>query len=211
MQMASIWPRTQLKSCEHPLRQGCQHGVRTFGKNTPLKSFLGNRASSFFLGLFFGIRLGDTQTGLRAIPAGLLPALIRVPGERYDYELRQLTQVLVPQGLIEVSISTIYVDGNSGSHFSPILDSMRIYWVMCRHLIVSLFIGSIDLFILYFLILSSNSAEIAILISRLISVSLYYTAMSQGVFRTSLFKPQIMFKFGLNLALNIWLFPKIFL
>ena len=44
---------------------------RTFGKNTPLRSFLRNRASSFSLSLLFGNRLGDRQTGLRAVPAGL--------------------------------------------------------------------------------------------------------------------------------------------
>ena len=44
---------------------------RTFGKNTPRRSFLRNRASSFFLGLIFGNRLGDRQTGLRMVPAGL--------------------------------------------------------------------------------------------------------------------------------------------
>ena len=186
-------------------------GVRTFDKYTPLKSLLGNRVSSLLLRFFFGINLGDTQTGLRAVPAALLPKLIGVTGERYDYELRQLTQVLAAQGLIQVPIRTIYFDSNSNSHFNPFLDSMRIYWVIFRHLIVSLIIGSIDLLILYFLIASGTRAELAVLISRMISVSLYYTAVSQRVFRTSLFNPLIIFKFSLNLALNIWLFPRLLL
>jgi hypothetical protein len=34
--------------------------------------------------------LADTQTGLRGFPAHLLPWLLRVPGDRYEYELQQL-------------------------------------------------------------------------------------------------------------------------
>ena len=74
------------------------------------------------------IRLGDTQTGLRAVPASLLPSLVKVEGERYDYELRQLTQVLARYGLVEVPNQTVYLDGNRGSHFNPLLDSMIVYW-----------------------------------------------------------------------------------
>jgi hypothetical protein len=39
------------------------------------------------------IPLSDVQTGLRAIPAGLLPQLLSVPGERYDYEFAVLLHI----------------------------------------------------------------------------------------------------------------------
>jgi hypothetical protein len=32
----------------------------------------------------------------------------------------------------EVKIKTIYLDGNSSSHFNPILDSIRIYRILGR-------------------------------------------------------------------------------
>ena len=33
---------------------------------------------------------------------------------------------------LEVPIETIYIDGNRASHFNPVSDSMRIYFVLMR-------------------------------------------------------------------------------
>ena len=185
-------------------------GVRELGRDTPFRSLVGNRVTSFLLVLLFNIRLGDTQTGLRAVPASLLPSLVKVEGERYDYELRQLTQVLARYGLVEIPIRTVYLDGNRGSHFNPLLDSMKIYWVFCRHALVSLIVGALDFAILYSLIILGNVVEVAVLVARAISVSIYFSAISRSVFRTPVFSLAIIVKFGVNLGINILLFPKLF-
>jgi hypothetical protein len=36
--------------------------------------------------------------------------------------------------LFQTPIQTVYLDGNCDSHFNPILDSIRIYWVFVRYL-----------------------------------------------------------------------------
>jgi glycosyltransferase involved in cell wall biosynthesis len=109
-------------------------GSRRFDKDVPPKSMFGNTITRWVMRLFFGVRLWDTQTGLRAIPRCLLPALIEIPYDHYELEMVMLLMAqrrLVP--LIEIPIETIYIEGNRGSHFKPLLDSARVYWVLFRY------------------------------------------------------------------------------
>ena len=98
----------------------------SFGK-MPFRSWFGNRWSSATFALVLGRWLPDTQTGLRAFPMSILPMLVSVAGERYEYEMGVLMK-LVRSGLPvkPLSISTIYENGNACSHFSPLRDTIRI-------------------------------------------------------------------------------------
>ena len=108
-------------------------GVRTFGHEVPLRSRVGNRVTRRVFALLTGASVSDTQTGLRAFPCSMLPELLSLPGERYEYEMTVLTHLCrsgrVPR---EVPIATVYLDGNRGSHLHPVLDSMRIYLALLR-------------------------------------------------------------------------------
>lgn len=98
----------------------------SFGK-TPFRSWIGNRWSSFSFALVLGRWLPDTQTGLRAFPVSLLPMMMSVSGERYEYEMGVLMTLVrgrVP--LKTLPIRTIYENGNSCSHFNPVKDTIRI-------------------------------------------------------------------------------------
>lgn len=104
-------------------------GVRNVGKEMPLKSRLGNRITRVVFQLVSGVRVSDTQTGLRAFDSESLPELLSVEGERYEYEMNVLMTCAKKKIPIkEVPISTIYRDkNNSGSHFRCVKDSVRIY------------------------------------------------------------------------------------
>lgn len=104
-------------------------GVRDFSQpHVPPRSRVGNRITSAVFRLFCGLRVSDTQTGLRATPMKYLPDMIAVDGDRYEYE----TNALLQMGLLgipssEVKIQTVYIEENQTSHFRPFRDSMRIY------------------------------------------------------------------------------------
>lgn len=105
-------------------------GCRTFEKeeHIPLRSSFGNNLTRMVFRLKHGIHLQDTQTGLRGFSAKLLPTLLEIPGERYEYETNMLIQLYnekVP--FVEVPIHTVYLAENEGSHFCPIKDSVIIY------------------------------------------------------------------------------------
>jgi dolichol-phosphate mannosyltransferase len=84
--------------------------------------------------VLFGKYLEDTQTGLRAFPIEMLPFLIKVRGDRFEYNMNVLLN-LISSGITVKSlpIKTIYHDAtNSVSHFRPLIDSLRIYMIIFR-------------------------------------------------------------------------------
>ena len=127
-------------------------GCRNFSlSEVPARSRMGNRITSAVFRLFCGIRISDTQTGLRAFPRALFPRLLEIRGDRYDYETNVLLE-LHRDGVAfrEIPIETVYEDGNSESHFRPFLDSLRIYRFLLLYILSSLTGALTDLVVFYF-------------------------------------------------------------
>ncbi|MGY3621535.1 glycosyltransferase [Bradyrhizobium sp. USDA 10063] len=140
--------------CQQPdhMILGCRH----FGKRVPFRSRLGNVVSRYVYRLLLGLKLSDTQTGLRGIPRKLMAASLHVRANRYEYETEQLI-VAKQEGLPmrQIPIQTIYIDDNRASHFNPVLDSFRIYFVLVRYAISSIATAIAD-FIAFYVLTSSN-------------------------------------------------------
>jgi glycosyltransferase involved in cell wall biosynthesis len=120
-------------------------GSRSFAADVPLRSRFGNGLTRYIFGFVTGAKLIDTQTGLRAFPRKLLPELLSLEGERYEYEMTVLAHVCRLGGKpVEVPIETIYLEGNRSSHFDPIWDSMRIYFVLVRFYFSAIVAAGID-------------------------------------------------------------------
>ena len=104
-------------------------GCRDFSlPHVPRRSRTGNRITSAVFRIFCGLRLSDTQTGLRAIPRDLLPLMLTVPGDRFEYETNMLHEMQAHGiGISEVKIDTVYIEENRTSHFRPFRDSVRVY------------------------------------------------------------------------------------
>ncbi|MBR7088006.1 MAG: bifunctional glycosyltransferase family 2/GtrA family protein [Mogibacterium sp.] len=94
----------------------------------PWKSRFGNTVTRKVFALATGTEIYDTQTGLRAFTADMIPDLLRIKGDRYEYEINMLME-LAGKGvrIEEVPIETVYLNGNSASHFNTVKDSFRIY------------------------------------------------------------------------------------
>lgn len=126
-------------------------GCRDFsGPQVPARSRSGNRITCGVFRLVCGIRLRDTQTGLRGIPAALFPALLQVRGDRFEYETNMLLDMKrMGVGFRELPIETVYEDDNSESHFRPVRDSVRIYKFILLYLLSSLAGAGLDLLVFY--------------------------------------------------------------
>ncbi|MDO5285577.1 MAG: glycosyltransferase family 2 protein [Actinomycetia bacterium] len=102
-------------------------GGRRFTGRVPLRSRFGNTVTRHLFRLVTGTDVYDTQTGLRGYPYPLLEWLLRVPGERFEYELSAL---LAARGagveIVEVEIETVY-EARHSSHFRTVSDSWRVY------------------------------------------------------------------------------------
>jgi putative flippase GtrA len=166
----------------HSLVMGC----RTFDESVPLRSRFGNKVSKKVIRLFGGLKVSDTQTGLRGIPMSFVPSLLRLRTSGYDFELDMLLKTRdlnIP--VIEVPIQTVYLDNNRSSSFNPILDSMRIYYVFIRFNISSVISVVIDYSIFSLLIASGISVAWSVGIGRVCAGSINFIINKNLVFKST--------------------------
>ncbi|MCI9279210.1 MAG: glycosyltransferase [Bacilli bacterium] len=128
-------------------------GTRNFDlENVPFKSRYGNKITRNMFSIFVGIKITDTQSGLRAFGKSTMKKFLDVSGERYEYETNMLIACKEKEIKIEeVPIKTIYIGENETSHFNPIRDSILIYKLFIKYIMASLssFLVDILLFTLF--------------------------------------------------------------
>ena len=161
-------------------------GSRKRGKNTPLRSFLGNSITRFVFSLATNYDIYDTQTGLRAFTEELVPYMLEVEGERFEYEMNVLLNAKRNNIKIkELAIKVIYIDNNSGSHFNAFKDSFKIYKEIIKFSLSSIFCFLLDyvLFIVFNLI--SNNIVLSNIFARIFSGFTNYTLNKRLVFKST--------------------------
>ena len=167
-------------------------GSRSFTGKVPARSRAGNRFTSISFYLATGRYLKDTQTGLRGYPADLLPFLLRVRGDRYEYELNLLLDAAsagIP--IRELPIATVYLDGNRSSHFRPLADSVRVYLPILRFGISSAAGAVVDWAGVLLLFRQTDNLFLSVCLSRVASATVnflinrYYVFGKSGKYRTA--------------------------
>ncbi|OUM41879.1 bifunctional glycosyltransferase family 2/GtrA family protein [Arthrobacter sedimenti] len=165
-------------------------GERAFDGDVPVRSRLGNALTRTLFRVAAGVGLHDTQTGLRGYPAAMLPWLQSVRGDRYEYELNLLLQAGKAGHRIDsIPISTIYLTGNSSSHFRPLVDSARIYAPLLAFSLSSLAAFGIDLAAFVVLGLLTDSLLLAVVGARALSSSVNFLANRRLVFAEGRHRP----------------------
>lgn len=159
-------------------------GKRIRSEKTPLRSKLGNSITMFIYRLSTGVKVYDTQTGLRAFTNELMDFMQNVEGNRYEYEMNVL--LYAPSNDIkikEIEIETIYIENNEGSHFNTIKDSYRVYKEIIKYSLSSIisFIIDYSLFALFSIFLSITLSNI---FARIISASINFTINKKIVFKS---------------------------
>ena len=102
-------------------------GSRMFEGDIPLKSRIGNNTSRYLLKACNNRYIYDSQTGLRVFNNDLLDFLLKVKGNRFEYEMNMIVDVLKSRiTLTEMKIDTVYFDNNAATHFRPIKDFVKI-------------------------------------------------------------------------------------
>lgn len=180
-------------------------GTREFdAPGVPFKSRFGNHVTTLVFRFLFGIWIRDTQTGLRGISTSFLPECVKLPGNRFEYEIQMLSEAVSRRANIaQVPIGTVYLDGNRETHFHPLKDSVRIYRVMlapfARFACSGLLSLAVDqgLFALFVRLLEKSlsggygilvSTAAARVISSLLNYKLNRDAVFHSVERGSLFR-----------------------
>lgn len=158
-------------------------GSRAFTGDVPFKSRWGNRITRFVYALASGVHVGDTQTGLRVLPRGALEEMMRIDGERYEYEMNVLLKLRdMKLGVFEVPIETIYIDDNAGSHFNPVRDALRIYLVIFKYLFSSVTSFAVDYALYWLFLWLGVSGFVSYALARLVSSQVNYHLNKHTVF-----------------------------
>ena len=158
-------------------------GSRKFTGDVPFKSRWGNRITRTVYGLASGVRVYDTQTGLRALPRCALLEMMRIDGERYEYEMNVLLKLRdMKLGVFEVPIETIYINDNAGSHFNPVRDAFRIYMVIFKYLFSSITSFAVDYALYWLCLWFGLSGFISYALARLVSSQVNYHLNKHTVF-----------------------------
>lgn len=119
----------------------CMHiGHRDLNsKIMPFRSKFGNKLTAACFSALYGVKMKDTQTGLRAFSADIIDWLLEIKGNRFEYEMNML--VHSRDGgihLYEHPITTKYEEKHT-SHYSTFRDSFKVARVLFAPLVKYIF------------------------------------------------------------------------
>jgi putative flippase GtrA len=108
-----------------------------------------------------------------------------ISGEKYEYE----TNVLIGASqrswaICEESIQTVYIEQNRGSHFNPVMDSMRIYFLLVRFFLSSVATSLIDFVTFLGLSQAGVSLFLSIVFARLVAALFNFNVNRSVVFKS---------------------------
>ena len=185
---------SDIVKCAYAMIDTCQPvimGVRDFTKDgIPARNLFANKVVTLALRLLFGVKLRDSQTGLRGIPAKHIPLLLQIAGNRFEYETNMLIELernRVP--FLEVEIETIYAKGVMyQTHYRPLADSAIIFSRIFRYSLSSILSFLVDISIFWVAIrffsdyFGSFNILFATVIARVVSSFINFNANRSLVF-----------------------------
>lgn len=208
-------------------------GSRDFSlDHVPARSRTGNITTRKLYKFFYGLKLDDTQTGLRAFSYSLLNELLKIKGDRFEYEMDMLIVLHRKRYTIrEIPITTVYEekpdDVEKVSHYKTFRDAPRVAFVLFKnafwYLLSAIGSGVIEItafFLLARLALGWNFASVALTMaiptvaSRVLSSVfnfffnfkvVFHGKQKRSVFRYyTLWTVQLGISYGIACLLNTW-------
>lgn len=169
-------------------------GARAFVGKVPARSRFGNKVTAGLFRLVTGQKVTDTQTGLRGMSTDLIPWLLNLDGNRFEYEFNMLLEAKKSGHQIsEVPIETVYLEENKSSHFRPIRDSIRIYSPFLKFSGTAVLASVIDATALFVLFALTKNLLLSVVLARVISASSQCLLNANVVFNptSSLFRSSV--------------------
>ncbi len=159
-------------------------GYRTFSKDIPLRSYIGNNISKFIYRVILGYNFKDTQTGLRGISKDFMKECLKITSNRFEFETEQLAYAANHLKIVEMPIKTIYIENNKTSSFRPLVDSFKIYFVLLRYALSSIITAIVDFIVFIISIYFGSSVFVANMLARTVSIGVQFKLLDNYVFYT---------------------------
>jgi glycosyltransferase involved in cell wall biosynthesis len=161
-------------------------GSRKFVGKVPFRSRFGNSVTRSVFSFASGVKIYDTQTGLRGFGAEMLPWLCKIAGDRFEYEMNMLLEaVQAGYKFKELDIETVYLEQNKSSHFHFLKDSFRVYLPIVKFSMSSLMSALLDVLLLVIIQIFTSNLLLAVVGARVCSAAFNYTANRHFVFSRS--------------------------
>ncbi len=114
-------------------------GSRDFASaNVPPKSLAGNTQMRRWLKIMYGLNIADSQTGLRAFTVQTARRLMKVAGNRFEYETAMLIYAKRNQiPILETTVQAVYPENPADhvTHFRAVRDSLRVAGTLLKHML----------------------------------------------------------------------------
>ena len=159
-------------------------GKRIRSSKTPIRSRIGNSITKSIYHIATGVKVYDTQTGLRCFTNRLIDFNLSIEGYRYEYEMNVL--LYAPKEgikITEIEIETIYIDNNSGSHFNTLKDSFKVYKEIIKFSLSSIISFIIDYMLYMLFIIFIGNITLSNVLARIISSTINYSINRNVVFK----------------------------
>ena len=170
------------------------------------KRLIFNKIAGIAMTYLCGVDVRDVQTGLRIIPIKYMKKLLKVSGERFDYEINMLVElkynnISTAEHIISKEKETTirYAD------YNPIWDICRLIAVMLKYAVSSLAATALDVLIFYLIILSMDGTLLhidksagmlyATVIARIISSTFNCVVNKRTVFKSDEPMKRVIYKF----------------
>ena len=166
-------------------------GCRRFDTEIPRIIRVGNAITRWVFRTKTGLRLPDTQTGLRAFPRARFEALAAIRGRRYEYETNVLLTAAEEHWTIQtVPIRVDYRGRRALDHFHPVRDSILIYSQLLKFTLSSFLAFLVDYGVLLGLTplvkfgLPSLELLVCVTVARIVSSAVNYVVNRRLVFKS---------------------------
>ncbi|MBR1559235.1 MAG: bifunctional glycosyltransferase family 2/GtrA family protein [Clostridia bacterium] len=186
-------------------------GSRAFDGDVPFKSRWGNAITREVFAIASGVKIRDTQTGLRAFDRACMEKFRDIPGERYEYEINMLLYA-AREGIDmkEETIETVYIDDNSASSFHPFRDSFKIYACILKFAASSLLAFIVDaVMVLVMMAVTGGNVRLSQVVARVVSSTVNFIVNKKVVYQSKQdWLPELLKYAALaivNLAINLLL------
>lgn len=181
---------SDIKKCMHEFIRHPERlilGCRDFRDDKiPWKSQFGNEFTKKIIWFFCGIKVSDTQTGLRVIPKRFMQKLMNTPGERFEFETNMLLESKGEVDIYEVKISTLYDSKDKHkTHFDPLKDSIMIYKVIFSYSLTSFAATIVDFIVFAVVNGAGTGVWLSTAISRICSAGINFVMNRNIVFKAS--------------------------
>ena len=166
-------------------------------ENAPAKKRAGSKISSLIYRFATGIRLKDTQSSLRLIPADQFEYFAKLAGKSKGYETRMIIGIMnkkIPY--TEVSVPFVYTDENVRENFRSFKDRIIVYSIVLAYFLkfaissVSSYLIDMGIYalLLYFLenrLSVGSQVLVCTVVSRVISSLFNFTLNRKTVFKAT--------------------------